>query len=177
MDNAIAKGLKVIQKKISQSAPKGALTTTTPGRSHFTIKEIQQGSRKRIYPYQQGSPFNHEYYDALTALDYAFRTSESLCSMKLSYGWQEHVSRWGISKMRIVLDRYDALGDAPASTMRIMATYADYLIRSGQYNSAIPFVAAAAEGPVTSGTDPDATTSWPSFMKKPVALTILKMRT
>lgn len=150
MDNAIAKGLKVIQKKSITVRPKGRPDRNNPRQvAFYNQREFNKVVGNAYILIGKAHLFNHEYYDALTALDYAFRDFPGKPVQYEALIWmaRTRIEMGDFENARIVLDRYDALGDAPAKYYAdYMATYADYLIRSGQYNSAIPFVAAAAEG-------------------------------
>lgn len=150
MDNAIAKGLKIIQKKSITVRPKGRPDRNNPRQvAFYNQREFNKVVADAYILIGKAHLFNHEYYDALTALEYAFRDFPGKKVQHEALIWmaRTRIEMGDFENARIVLDRYDALGDAPAKYYAdYMATYAEYLIRSGQYNSAIPFVTAAAEG-------------------------------
>ncbi|HBG86484.1 MAG TPA: hypothetical protein DDW62_02945 [Marinilabiliaceae bacterium] len=150
MDRAIEKGLKLIQKKSITVRPKGRPDRDNPRQMAFyNQREYNRVVDDAYILIGKAHLYNHEFFDALTALEYAFREFPGKAAQFEALIWmaKTRVEMGDYENALILLERYDGLGKAPAKLYpEYMATYADYLIRTGQYNSAIPFMIAAASG-------------------------------
>ncbi|GAO27978.1 tetratricopeptide repeat protein [Geofilum rubicundum] len=148
MDRAIAKGLKIIQKKSITVKPK-----RKPGGNNATYEAFYNQREFNRYVDDaylligKAHLYNHEFNDALSVFEYVLREFPAQPARFEALIWmaRTRVEMGDFENARLLLEQYNGLGQAPARYYGdYMVTYADYLIRTQQYNNAIPFMLTAA---------------------------------
>jgi tetratricopeptide (TPR) repeat protein len=144
MDRAIEKAHKVIRKKSITARPR-----KRSGRNEdfYNRREFNRWVDDAYILTGKAHLYNHEFNDALTVLEFAIREfpSQPVRFEALIWMAKTRIEMGDYENALLLLNRYDALGQPPNRLYsEYMATYADYLIRSGQYQTAIPFMITAA---------------------------------
>ena len=147
MDRAIEKALKVIQKKSITVQPKRKPNSNNPTyETFYNQREFNRQIDDAYLLIGKAHLYNHEYNDALAILDYTLREFPSQPARFEALIWmaRTRIEMGDFENAKLLLDNYDAMGKAPEKYYAdYMATYADYLIRSEQYNNALPFMMTA----------------------------------
>lgn len=148
-ERAIEKGLKVIQKKSISERPKKMPRRGSPRYNKLVNKREFNPVVKNAYTLiGKAHLYNHSFIDALSVLDYAFREfpEEKVQFEILLLTAQTRIEMGDYENAKIVLDKYNSMSNIPLKLYgEFSATYGEYLIRTEQYNAAIPFVKSAAE--------------------------------
>lgn len=149
MERAVEKGLKVIQKKSITVRPKKTPKRGSPRYESFVNKrEFNPVIREAYLLVGKAHLYNHNFIDALSVLDYALREfpNEWVQFEILLWSARTRIEMKEYENARVLLDQYDAIGQAPLKLYgEYAATYAALYIGLRQYKTAIPFVKTAAE--------------------------------
>lgn len=152
MDRAIQKGHRAIRKRSITARPQ-----RKPSRNNERANEFY--NRREFNRYMDDAYlligkahlYNHEFNDAINVFEHTLREFPNQPARFDALIWmaRTRIEMGDFENALLLLNRYDAIGQSPNRLYgEYMATYADYLIRSGQYQSAIPFmISAAAEAP------------------------------
>ncbi len=148
-ERAIEKGLKVIQKKSISERPNKMPKRGSPRYNKLINKREFNPVVKNAYTLiAKAHLYNHNFIDALSVLDYAFREfpEEQVQFEILLLTAQTRIEMGDYENAKIVLDKYNSMENIPLKLYGdFSATYGEYLIRTQQYKTAIPFVKSAAE--------------------------------
>jgi tetratricopeptide (TPR) repeat protein len=148
MDRAIAKGLKIIQKKSITVKPKRKpASNNSTYEAFYNQREFNRYVDDAYILIGKAHLYNHEFNDALSVLEYVLREFPAQPARFEALIWmaRTRIEMGDFENALLLLDQYNGMGQAPARYyVDYMATYADYLIRTQQFNSAIPFMLTAA---------------------------------
>ncbi len=148
MDRAIGKGLKVIQKKSITARPKRKPGSNNPSyEAFYNQREFNRYVDDAYLLVGKSHLYNHDYNAALSILEYVLREFPAQPARFEALIWmaRTRIEMGDFENAQLLLEQYDGMGQAPARYYSdYMATYADYLIRTQQYNNAIPFMMTAA---------------------------------
>ncbi len=148
-DRAIEKGLKAIQKRSITVKPKKMPSRKSSRYERLVNKREFNPAIKNAYKLiGTAHIYNHNFVDALSVLDYAFREFpnelvqfEFLLSMA-----QTRIEMKDYENALIIIDKYNSMDNAPVKLYGEFATtYGAILIGQNKYKEAIPFIKSGAK--------------------------------
>ncbi|WP_143525211.1 type IX secretion system periplasmic lipoprotein PorW/SprE [Labilibacter marinus] len=150
MDRAIEKGTKLIKKHSIRKKPKNKRDDQSVKYKKFLSQnEFNKWVDNAYLMIGKSQFYKHEYYQAQQSFAYMFREFQDgpeWCEAEI-WNARSAIEQNDFTQAKILLEAYDIEGKAPSALFGFYAaSYADFYLRQGKYEEAIPFLEEAVAG-------------------------------
>lgn len=149
MELAIEKGQKLIKEKSIKAKPKQKPKAGSKVQNEFyNRREFNQWVDEAYMLIGKAHLYNHKFDDAIQYFDFILREFPNSTARFEAIIWmaRTRIEMGDLENALLLLNQYDGMGQAPNRLYgEYMATFADYHIHRGQYQTAISFMVAAAQ--------------------------------